>query len=95
MQTHWRRFDSPDHGYTRGKEPVEFTYLDAATVRPKDMSIMLEGCFDEFVYLGFQGFTLEPDDLAKGQKIEIEYHDKENIVREIIWENDELKDNSK
>ncbi len=95
MQTHWRRFDAPDDGYFRGTEPIEFAYLNAAKVRPRDMNIMLEGCLDEFVGLIFHGFTLEPDDVIKEQKIEIEYHDRENIVREVLWVNVKLDDKDK
>ena len=39
-----------------GKFPEPFSDIQANRVRPKDENIMLNGCFDHYVYLHFHGF---------------------------------------
>lgn len=36
--------------------PEPFRDLKVAKIRPREANIMLEGCVDEFIYLGFSGF---------------------------------------
>jgi len=50
----------PIGGYSRHRKdreiPEEFQDLKVAKIRPSDGNIMVEGCFDHYVYLNFYGF---------------------------------------
>jgi hypothetical protein len=77
MERHWANEDTPYAvGYQLGIEgqyvPEEFTHLKARKVRPEQQNIMLEGCFDEFVYLQFEGFSLDAE-TAQQRSIVLQY----------------------
>ena len=51
--------DIPIDGYRinrdEGEVPIEFADLQVVKVRPSDGNIMIEGCFDHYIYLKFSG----------------------------------------
>lgn len=59
MDRYSRIGDLPIGGYHFGDEryemPVEFEDLKVIKVRPDDGNIMVEGCFDHYIYLTFKG----------------------------------------
>lgn len=50
----------PTNGYDSliksAKFPLEFSDLEVAKIRPEDANILVQGCFDHYVYLHFQGY---------------------------------------
>lgn len=60
MERYSRREDLPIDGYQFGDEryevPAEFSDLKVRKIRPNDGNIMVEGCFDHYIYLTFKGF---------------------------------------
>lgn len=50
----------PIGGYYRFDEnrafPEQFSDLQVVRVRPHDENIMVEGCFDHYVYMNFEGY---------------------------------------
>ncbi len=59
MERYSRKDDLPMGGYLIGNEnyvvPEEFSDLNVVVVRPSRGSIMVEGCFDHYIYLRFNG----------------------------------------
>ena len=59
MELFSRNKKVPMTGYQTYNEeayvPDEFADLDVALVRPRDGNIMVEGCFDHYIYLKFEG----------------------------------------
>ena len=50
-----------------GKFPPPFDDIKASRVRPKEENIMLKGCVDNFVYLHFEGLTINKQYTPKRQ----------------------------
>ena len=59
MERYSHRDDLPIDGYQFGDErydvPKEFSDLKVRKIRPSDGNIMVEGCFDHYIYLRFKG----------------------------------------
>tara|TARA_R110002072_G_scaffold104099_1_gene228384 strand:+ start:777 stop:1250 length:474 start_codon:yes stop_codon:yes gene_type:complete len=59
MEEYSHRDDIPIDGYHFGDEryemPAEFADLNVVKIRPDDGNIMVEGCFDHYIYLTFRG----------------------------------------
>ena len=73
------------NGKDKSNFPKEFSDLKVVKIRPKDSNIMVEGCFDEYVYLQFKNLDSE-----NGPKqIELDYpsHSEKayEINIEVLW----------
>lgn len=81
MDTYSAREDLPYAGYYAHHEnelPPEFQDLEIGRVRPRSKNIMVEGCFDHYLYLRFH--TSE-----NGLKtITMQYGEKD-IGTEVVW----------
>ncbi|MBN8432261.1 hypothetical protein JF535_15540 [Microbulbifer salipaludis] len=74
--------DTPFGGYSRlqnNELPYEFNDLEVVKVRPKQGDIMVQGCFDHYVYLGFSGLN---DSLEK--EIVLSYGEFP-VLTEVLW----------
>jgi hypothetical protein len=60
--------------------PVEFADLDVAKVHPKEANIMVSGCFDNFLYMSFEGI----DDLS-APRIILKYSGEHESQSEVLW----------
>lgn len=58
--------------------PQEFQDLKVVRIRPKDSNIMVEGCFDEYVYLRFFGVNKAIEE----KRIELQYPTHSDIPHE-------------
>lgn len=85
MERYSARYDMPLDGYSRHSEsglPAEFQDLEVVRVRPKRKHIMVEGCFDHYLYLHF-----EIDD--EGTRfIEMQYGEHD-VGTEVVWKSGE------
>ncbi|MFV8784469.1 hypothetical protein ACNKU7_18790 [Microbulbifer sp. SA54] len=74
--------DTPFGGYSRlqnNELPDEFSDLKVVKVRPKQGNIMVQGCFDHYVYLAFNGLH---DSLEK--EIVLSYGEFP-VLTEVLW----------
>jgi hypothetical protein len=59
MEEYSKKQDTPPYGYIAyGKNavvPEPFSDLKVKKIRPRRGNIMVEGCFDHYVYLDFEG----------------------------------------
>ncbi len=90
MERYSEMEDIAPFGYSEGSEkaaiPNEFVDLTPAKVRPIDGNIMLEGCFDHYVYLRFNGigFTKE---LYDAKEIILSWGEGPNAGSVKLWPN--------
>lgn len=65
--------------------PREFSDLEVAKIRPEDANIMVQGCFDHYVYLHFQGYG-RLQELYPERRIVLSWgeHD-ETSGTEVLW----------
>jgi hypothetical protein len=73
-------------GYSGDTIPSEFRDLKCKRVRPSDFSpnIMLEGCFDHYLYLKFYGIGKSKESGDHSPRITLQYGEFE-IVEEVLW----------
>ena len=73
-------------GYSGHAIPLEFRDLNCRTVRPGDFApnIMLEGCFDHYLYLRFYGIGESEDSGDHSPRITLQYGEFE-LVEEVLW----------
>ena len=81
--------DQPIDGYHAYQEnafvPKEFEDLKVAKIRPREGNIMIEGCFDHYVYLRFEGVGYSKDDNDKNQIILSWGEHPLDAGSEILW----------
>lgn len=74
--------DVPYEGYTSFDQkglPKEFVDLEIKKVRPKQLNIMVEGCFDHYMYLHFRGISdAEPNQI-------ILQYGEHPVGMEVLW----------
>ena len=62
MEVYSQRNDIPIDGYQVGDErhkiPEAFSDLKVRRIRPREGNIMVEGCFDHYIYLRFHGIGM-------------------------------------
>ena len=63
--------------------PIEFKDLEVAKIRPADANIMIEGCFDHYVYLHFEGYRFKKAPEIK--QITLSWGEHSNAGKEILW----------
>lgn len=91
MEKFSARNDIPFEGYWPLLEvgqvtPKEFSDLKVSRIRPKEGNIMVEGCFDHYVYLRFEGIGSLRDSSSK-RRIILSWGEYEpDMGQEIIWE---------
>lgn len=78
---------SPSGGYyvSSGEMeiPLEFADLKVARIRPADANIMIEGCFDHYVYLHFEGYRFK--DALELKQIVLSWGEHTNAGKEVLW----------
>ena len=83
MERYYHREDIPpykEYLVTEGGEvPSEFSDLEVVRISPKGTHIMVEGCFDNYMYLQFVGI-----DKPAHKKILLQYGEFETIT-EVLW----------
>jgi hypothetical protein len=82
MARMYKMNDVPYEGYTSFDPkglPKEFADLKIKKVRPKQANIMVEGCFDHYMYLHFNGIS---DDEPK--QIVLQYGEHP-VGSEVLW----------
>ena len=66
MEEYSKRDDLPFAGYEATDKsvphPEPFSDLKVRAIRPRDGNILIEGCFDEYVYLRFKGLVFEDEE---------------------------------
>ena len=67
-----------------GKFPEPFSDIQASRVRPKDENIMLNGCFDHYVYLHFHGFESNKQ-YYPNREIILSWGEHDNSGDEVLW----------
>lgn len=83
MERYFHDERTPWGGYdvSQAQVPKEFRDIRAVKIRPKEANIMLEGCFDEFVYLLFSGLE-EPGPKSVILRYDTGVHSQES---ETLW----------
>lgn len=78
---------------TRENIPREFQDLSCKKVRPGDFSpnIMLEGCFDHYLYLRFYGIGESKESGDHSPRITLQYGEFE-VVEEVLWRSEKVKE---
>ncbi|WMS87135.1 hypothetical protein [Pleionea litopenaei] len=79
--------NTPYFGLNRdesGLFPEPFSDIEAELVRPKQENIMLNGCFDHYVFLRFHGFESNKEYYPKRQ-IVLSWGEHDNAGSEVIW----------
>lgn len=69
---------------SEGVFPEPFSDIKAVRIRPKEENIMLNGCFDHYVYLSFHGFESNKDYYPKRQ-IVLSWGEHDGAGSEVIW----------
>ncbi len=64
--------------------PEPFSDIQAVRIRPKEENIMLNGCFDHYVYLSFHGLESNKKFYPKRQ-IVLSWGEHEGAGSEVIW----------
>jgi hypothetical protein len=64
--------------------PDEFNDLKVVKIRPFEGNIMIEGCFDHYVYLDFHGFGLLKESRPE-RKIVLRWGEHTGAGSEVIW----------
>ena len=84
MEKYSKLEDTPLFGYNLQQDsvPEEFSDLNVARIRPKDGNIMVEGCFDHYVYLNFEGYSMFTSDQ---RNISVSWGEGTNAGSEILW----------
>ncbi len=79
--------DTPYTGLKKDSEgvfPKPFSDIKAVKIRPKQENIMLNGCFDHYVYLSFHGFESNKKFFPKRQ-IVLSWGEHNGAGSEVIW----------
>ena len=63
--------------------PKEFGDLKVARIRPSDANIMIEGCFDHYVYLHFEDYRFK--DAPEIKQIILSWGEHSNTGKEVLW----------
>lgn len=82
MERMYKMDEGPYEGYTSFDKqglPKEFSDLKIKRVRPKQTSIMVEGCFDHYMYMYFKGISN-----AEPKQIILRYGEHP-IGMEVLW----------
>jgi hypothetical protein len=61
-----------------------FSDIKAGRIRPKEENIMLNGCFDHYVYLSFHGFESNKAFYPKRQ-IVLSWGEHDSVGSEVLW----------
>ena len=69
---------------SEGVFPPPFSDIKAARIRPKQENIMLNGCFDHYVYLSFHGLDSNKEFYPKRQII-LSWGEHDGAGSEVIW----------
>ena len=69
---------------SEGKFPEPFSDIHAIRIRPKQENIMLNGCFDHYVYLSFHGLKSNREYKPKRQ-IVLSWGEHERAGSEVVW----------
>lgn len=69
---------------TFGRLPEPFNDLDAVKIRPETAGIMLEGCFDTFVFLHFEGIGRINN--GSQRQIILSWGEHEGAGSEVLWQ---------
>ena len=78
-------FNPPLNEYYFDEVPIEFAYLNAKKVRPHRGNIMLEGCFDHYVYLDFPGVgSARPPQDGSERAVVLSYNEWP-VKSEVLW----------
>lgn len=85
MEEFSKRNSTPSHGYNMLNEeiPKEFADLEVVKIRPKEGNIMVEGCFDHYVYLDFGGLGNYPN--PKSRLIQVRWGEGSSAGAEVLW----------
>jgi hypothetical protein len=69
--------------------PEPFRDLEVVKIQPRDENIMIEGCFDHYVYLHFEGFGEEPGS-GSARQIILSWGEWEpQAGSQVLWREDE------
>ena len=77
----------PIDGFKRhGEEllPPPFSDLKVVKVRPYEANIMVEGCFDHYVYMDFHGFGINKEFYPE-PKIVLRWGEHDSVGSEVLW----------
>lgn len=69
---------------SEGVFPEPFSDIKAARIRPKEENIMLNGCFDHYVYLSFHGFESNKQ-FHPQRQIVLSWGEFDGAGSEVVW----------
>jgi hypothetical protein len=81
---------NPDEPYSdlkpniEGVFPEPFSDIKAVRIRPKQENIMLNGCFDHYVYLSFHGLA-DNKEFYPERQIVLSWGEHDRAGNEVIW----------
>ncbi len=79
----------PDSGYSSWDEnrafPEQFSDLQVVRVRPHYANIMVEGCFDHYVYMNFEGYGRLKEYYPQ-RRIVLSWGEHETKGSEVLWQ---------
>ncbi len=88
MEAHSKKPGLPFNGFHRYSEeeklPEPFSDLQVRLVRPYEANIMVEGCFDHYVYLNFYGMGVNAK-MHPQKEIVLSWGEHEDSGQEVLW----------